>query len=102
MKRSTSWRASVAVAASAAFFWTLVLSVSPQLHERVHPDSNRADHSCAVTFVASGNFNNTPVALLISAPVPTDEFRIPDLTPLWGVPVFLLASVFEHAPPANA
>jgi hypothetical protein len=98
MKSSTA-RAWVGLLASAAFLWALTLSVSPELHQRLHSDANRVDHSCAVTFIASGNFNNTPVALLISAPVPTDEFRIPDLTPLWAVPVFLLASVFEHAPP---
>jgi hypothetical protein len=102
MKRGTTRRAFVAVVTSAAFFWTLTLSVSPQLHERLHPDSNRTDHSCAVTFVASGNFNHSPVTLLISAPVPTDEFKIPELTPLWVQPLFLLASVFEHAPPANS
>ena len=99
MKSSTTRRAFVATVTSAAFLWALTLSVSPQLHERIHPDSNRAGHSCAVTFVASGNFNHSPVALLIKAPVPTDEFSIPELTPLWVQPLFLLASVFEHAPP---
>ncbi|HYR23106.1 MAG TPA: hypothetical protein VEP30_09325 [Chthoniobacterales bacterium] len=99
MKSSTA-RAWVGLLASAAFLWTLALSVSPQLHERIHPDANRVDHSCAVTFVSSGNFNHTPSALLISAPVPTNEFKIPELTPLWVTPLFLLASVFEHAPPS--
>lgn len=102
MKGRTSSRAFVAVIASAAFLWALTLSVSPQLHERVHSDANRADHSCAVTFVSSGNFNHTPVSILISAPVSLDEFNVPELRPLWIGPVFLLASVFEHAPPANS
>lgn len=102
MKSSTNWRAFVAGLASAAFLWTLILSTSPQLHERLHPDANRVDHSCAVTFVASGNFNHSPVTLLIKTPVPTSEFIIPELTPLWIEPFFLLASVFEHAPPANS
>jgi hypothetical protein len=93
-------RASVAVLASAAFLWTLTLSVSPQLHERVHPDANRVEHSCAVTFVASGNYDHSLDALHLSAPVHLDEFRIPELTPLWVQPLFLIASVFEHAPPA--
>jgi hypothetical protein len=101
MKSSTSWRASVAIIASAAFLWTLALSASPQLHQRLHSDANRVDHACAVTFVTAGNVNHAPVALLISAPVPLDE-KLPELTPLWVGPIFLLASVFEHAPPANS
>lgn len=99
MKSSTSWRASVAFVASAAFFWALTLSVSPQLHQQLHSDANRVDHACAVTFIAAGNVDHAPVALLIATPVPLDE-KIPELTPLWVAPLFLLASVFEHAPPA--
>jgi hypothetical protein len=102
MKSSTNSRAFVAVLASAAFLWTLALSASPQLHERIHPDANRVDHTCAVTFVASGNFNHAPVSILISAPAPIAESAIPELTPCWVGPLFLLASVFEHAPPANS
>jgi len=93
-------RAFVAVLACAAFLWTLTLSVSPQLHERVHPDANRVEHTCAVTFIASGNCNYTPSALLIIAPFPTGEFKVSELTPRWLGPLFLIASVFEHAPPA--
>jgi hypothetical protein len=100
MKSSTMLRAYVAVLASAAFLWTLVLSASPQLHERIHPDANRADHTCAATFVASGNYDHAPVALLIRAPVPLGAYDIPALSPRWVQPIFLVASVFEHAPPA--
>jgi hypothetical protein len=100
MRNSTSLRASVAILASAAFLWALTLSASPQLHERVHPDANRAEHACAVTFISSGNYNHAPTTLLISAPALINEFNIPELTPRWVGPLFLLASVFEHAPPA--
>jgi hypothetical protein len=100
MKSSTMTRAFVAAIASAAFIWTLALSVSPQLHERVHPDANRVEHTCAATLIASGNYNHAPSALLITAPVPVDEFKVPELTPLWLGPLFLIAAVFEHAPPA--
>lgn len=91
----------MAAITSAAFLWTLVLSASPQLHERIHSDANQVDHVCAVTFVAAGSVDHAPVALLISTPVPLDG-KIPELTPLWIQPLFLLASVFEHAPPANS
>lgn len=99
MRSSTSTRAFVAVFASAAFLWALTLSVSPELHQRLHHDANRVEHACVVTFIGSGNVDHAPVALLISAPVPTNEFEISELTPLWVTPLFLLASVFEHAPP---
>jgi hypothetical protein len=102
MKSSMSLRAFVAALASAAFLWALTLSVSPLWHERIHSDASRIDHSCAVTFVSSGNLNHSPVTLLISAPVPVDEFEISELTPLWVGPIFLLASVFEHAPPVGS
>jgi len=102
MKNSTMIRASVAVLASAAFFWTLAISVSPQLHARVHSDANQIEHSCAATLIASGSCDHSPSALLIRAPVHLDEFKIPELTPLWVGSVFLIASVFEHAPPSLA
>ena len=100
MKSGAILRASVAIFASAAFLWALTLSVSPQLHERVHPDANQIEHTCAATFVASGNYDHAPVALLISAPVPLGAFDIPTLSPRWIQPSFLIAAVFEHAPPA--
>src|SRR5256885_12474983 len=100
MKSRTMARASVAILASAAFLWTLTLSASPQLHQRVHPDANQVEHTCAVTFVASGNYDHAPVVLLIIAPVPLGAYDISALSPRWIQPVFLIASVFEHAPPA--
>ena len=102
MKSSTITRASVAILASAAFLWTLTVSASPQLHERIHPDANQIEHTCAATFVASGNYDHAPTALLIRAPVPLGDFDIPALSPRWIQPIFLVASVFEHAPPANS
>ncbi len=99
MRNSTA-RAFVGTLAFGAFLWVLTLSSSPKLHQRLHSDANRVEHSCAVTFVSSGNFNHSPVAPLIGALVPLEEFKIPELTPIWVGPLFLLTSVFEHAPPA--
>jgi len=94
-------RAFIAAFVGAAFLWTLVLSVSPQLHERIHPDANRTDHSCAVTFVASGNYNHSPCPQVVSTAALVDQFSpIPALTPQWVESQFLLARVFEHAPPS--
>ena len=96
-------RASIAIFACAVFLWTLALSVSPQLHERLHPDANRIDHSCSVTLVASGNFNHSACPQLVSVPDLVDQFSsIPALTPQWVESAFLLARIFEHAPPAHS
>jgi len=96
-------RAVIAAFAGTAFLWTLVLSVSPQLHERIHRDANRLDHACAVMFVASGNYNHSSPPPLVSAPGPLAQVSaIPALTPAWVESAFLLARIFEHAPPALA
>ena len=93
----------IAAFVSAAFLWALALSASPQLHERVHPDANSAEHTCAVTFIASGSYDNSAHAPLIIAPVPTVQFsKVPALSPHWVQSPFLGASIFEHAPPAFA
>jgi hypothetical protein len=102
--RSTNrGRAFVATCVSAAFLWALALSASPQLHQRVHPDANRAEHNCAVTMIASGSYDHAVHAPLVSAPVPAVQFsKIPALTPQWVESPFLGACIFEHAPPTRA
>jgi hypothetical protein len=88
---------------SAVFLWALTLSVSPQLHARVHPDAAQSEHSCAVTFIASGSYNHLAHVPLISAPVPVAQCaKMPVLTPQWVESLFLGASVFEHAPPSRS
>ena len=93
-------RASVSTLSVAAFLWALTLSASPQLHQRVHPDANQVEHTCAVTLIASGNCDHASTALLISVPVLLGEFEISELTLRWVQPVFLVAAVFERGPPA--
>jgi hypothetical protein len=53
--------------------------------------------------VASGNFNHSACPQLVSVPDLTGQFSaIPTLTPQWVESLFLLARIFEHAPPALA
>ena len=95
-------RALVATLLSLWFLWTLALGVSPQLHHRVHPDANHADHSCAVTFVASGSYEHSAQPSLVSAPGLAPQFsEIPALRSVWVPPLFLVAHIFAHAPPAR-
>jgi len=94
-------RALITICVSAAFVWALALSASPQLHQRVHTDANRAEHNCAATMIASGSYEHAAHPPLVSAPVPAVQFsKIPALTPQWVQSPFLGASIFEHAPPA--
>ena len=44
-----------------AIFWALTLSVSPQLHELVHPDADHEDHDCAVTLFLGGGLAHSPL-----------------------------------------
>jgi hypothetical protein len=93
-------RALVAALVSVGFLWTLVLSASPQLHQRVHKDANRVEHNCAVTMIASGSYDHAAHLPLVGVPVPSVHFsKIPALTPQWVESPFLGACIFEHAPP---
>jgi len=100
--KSIAPRAIVAAGTLSAFLWMLTLTVSPSLHERIHSDANRAEHSCAVTLIGSGSCNHSAPLPLVSAPVPAIQFStIPALHPLWVPSPFLGARIFEHAPPAK-
>jgi hypothetical protein len=95
-------RALVSALVSVGFFWALVLSASPQLHQRVHKDGSRADHNCAVTMIASGSYDHAVPVPFVSAPVPALQFsKIPALIRCWVQSPFLGACILEHAPPAR-
>jgi hypothetical protein len=104
MKRSMTARAFVTTLVATAFLWALAVSASPQLHQRVHTDANRVEHTCAVTMIASGGYDHAPHAPLFSAPIlAVQQFsKIQALIPRWVQSPFLGACIFEHAPPARA
>ena len=93
----------VASSLALAFAWTLVLSVSPQLHQRIHSDANKVEHSCAVTFIAAGSYEHFAVPPATGAPAQADQSsNVPALTSRCVQSAFLTASIFEHAPPENS
>jgi hypothetical protein len=103
MKGSATARSAAVVASflSIVFVWTLALSVSPRLHEQIHSDATRAEHSCAVTFVSAGSYDH--VVPQPSVGLPTAPIRlaiVSMLSPQWVPSPFLGAHVFEHAPPS--
>ncbi|HEY4283588.1 MAG TPA: hypothetical protein VGM62_11040 [Chthoniobacterales bacterium] len=86
-----------------SFVFALALSVSPSLHERFHPDAKQAQHECAVTIVANGNYHHAASPLVIAVPVPAMELATLTIpSSVWVPSPFLEASVFEHGPPACA
>jgi hypothetical protein len=93
----------IAAFVSAAFLWAITLTAAPQLHKGLHPDANSAEHTCAVTFIASGSYDHSAHAPLITAPeTPVQFSKIPVLSLQWVQSPFLGASIFEHAPPLNS
>ena len=101
-RSQTCARVLVAAALFTAFSWTLLVSVSPQLHARIHADAHRADHVCAITLIASGSYEHGAQPPLVIVPLPAVQFsKIPALTPCWVRSPFLGAHIFEHAPPAR-
>jgi len=95
-------RTFVSTCVFAAFVWAIALSVSPQLHQRVHADASCAEHSCAVTAIASGTYEHAGSPPLVSAPAPAVQFsEIAALTSQWVEPLFLKAHIFANAPPAR-
>lgn len=93
----------VAAVVSAAFLWTLALAVAPQLHERIHADANQIEHTCAVTFVAAGNYHHTVAPPPAISAIARVECAAPvTSTDDWIQSLFLSAHVFEHAPPQNS
>jgi hypothetical protein len=100
-RSQTGARVLVAAVLFAAFSWTLLVSVSPQSHARIHGDANQADHVCAVTLVASGSYEHGAQPPVISPPQFDVRFAASaELTSTWVKPLFLNAHIFAHAPPA--
>jgi hypothetical protein len=101
-RSNNSRRAIIAAFVSVGFLWALALSASPQLHQRVHKDANRVEHSCAATMIASGSYDHATHPPLVSADALVPQFsKIPALTSCWVQSPFLGACIFEHAPPAR-
>jgi hypothetical protein len=102
MKSKTTARAFVTTVVATSFLWMLVLSASPHLHARVHSDADQVGHTCAVTFVTSGNYTHCPPVSLISAPFPASEFsEVRVLNSVWVQLLVVVAHIFAHAPPAG-
>jgi hypothetical protein len=98
--KSTAFRAAVAASCIGAFLFAFVLSAIPQLHEEIHSASSAPNHECAVTLLASGNYQHTTAAAIsVVPPVPPTAFAHA-LARFHFVTAHLEFSLLEHAPPA--
>ncbi len=100
--KAIGWRAIVAAGCIGAVLFALVLSAIPQLHEQLHAASSTANHECAVTLLASGNYQHTPTASIsLAPPAPPTAFAHP-FRSFQLVTAHLEFSLLEHAPPVNS
>jgi len=91
-------RATVVGGFVGGFFFALVLSAAPQLHERIHQPSS-ATHQCAVTLLTAGNCEHTPcdtTAIAPQSPKPASALFHRHFQLVSGRFEF---SLLEHAPP---
>lgn len=100
--KGATFRAAIAVGALAAFLFALVLSATPQLHEQFHGSTGAANHECAVTLLASGSYQHTPIATISLAPPLPPKTFVQALVSFPLVSAHLEFSLLEHAPPANS
>jgi hypothetical protein len=99
-RSQTCVRVLIATVLFAAFSWTLLVTVLPQVHAGIHADANRSDHVCAITLITSGSYEHAGQPSFISASQFDVGFTAPaSLTTTWVKPLFLNAHIFAHAPP---
>ena len=93
-------RAIFAAGCVGAFLFAVTLSAVPQLHEQIHSATGSPSHECAVTLLASGNCQHTPVATISVAP-PAPPQAVAHISRSFSlVTAHLEFSLLEHAPPA--
>ena len=100
--KGVAFRAAIAAGSLAAFLFALVLSATPQLHEQFHGANGAGSHECAVTPLASGNYQHTPTVTISLAPPAPPKGLVPTLATFQLVSAHLEFSLLEHAPPANS
>ncbi len=83
-----------------AFLFTLVLSATPQLHERIHQAAATANHQCAVTLLTSGSCEHAAYAAVATAPNPAPSTPTFSYDGTQFVSARAEFSLLEHAPPA--
>jgi drug/metabolite transporter (DMT)-like permease len=83
-----------------AIFWALTLTVSPQLHELIHPDADHEDHDCAVTLFLGGGLVHSPLLpSLVAGPLVLFLRHTPSPPPDIFAVLFAGQRISERGPP---
>ena len=83
-----------------AIFWALTLTVSPQLHELIHPDADHEDHDCAVTLFLGGGLVHSPLLpSLVAGPLVLFLGHTPSPPPDIFAVLFAGQRISERGPP---
>ena len=91
------WSSAVLVV---AIFWALTLTVSPQLHELIHPDADHEDHDCAVTLFLGGGLVYSPLLpSLVAGPLVLFFRHTPGPPPDIFAVLFAGQRISERGPP---
>jgi hypothetical protein len=101
LRDNKGWQSTLACLLVADLLIVGALAASPQLHQLVHHDADRADHECVVTIMVSGGSDGSPVpqVLDVGAILPMAFDFLPEMHSRNVAPLFLSTHVFEHAPP---
>jgi hypothetical protein len=97
--KSQAMKRAISLGLICAFVFGIALASSPVLHNRVHAD---AQHECAATLIASGNYEHSAAPVIIVRPVALEQLEITKATPAFVSSLFLNACILEHAPPQNS
>jgi hypothetical protein len=82
--------------------WVVTLTVSPQLHELIHPDADHEDHDCAVTlFLGSGLAHSPLLPSLVPGPLCTFLRHTPNLPSEILAVLFGGQRISERGPPVT-
>src|ERR1700740_2436707 len=86
-----------------AIFWALTLTVSPQLHELIHPDADHEDHDCAVTLFLGGGLVHSPsLPSLVAGPLVLFLRHTPSPPPEIFAVLFAGQRISERGPPVTS
>ena len=100
LRDSTASRLALIGATLAGLLLALVLSVSGELHERLHHDDGDHHHECLATVLHSGACDSsTPAPVLEGIETVLIETARRDFFRIVESP-FLSCRILEHAPPA--
>jgi hypothetical protein len=103
LRQRAVWKSTLLSVVFFQFVLAIAMMASPWLHERLHQNAYHHDHECAVTVMLSGaSDGSAPVPAIVIAPSSPTAATIESETRSDVASLFLIAHIFEHAPPVVA